>query len=233
MIQSKMPIGTVGLMLGLPAVLSEFMWSYGNMIAYSADYVAGPNQYINLDRAPHSFHSVARSHLAKCCMGDWILMLDTDHSFEPDLLARLLNASKVYQAPVVSGMYLMKNHPHLPTIWKIDDDLKKSQIVDWSPNEVLEIGAAGAGCLLIHRWVLDKITEELGEEPFSTSEFPGTVGEDFAFFYRLKRIGIKPVVVPWIECNHLLVHPLSVEADCDRSAVRSVETKIQSAVPVA
>ncbi len=232
MLSSKKPVGTVGVMSGLPCVLEQFTWSMIQMVAYTRDYLCSNDEYVHYARTEHSFHSAARNDLVKGMVGNFLLQLDTDHSFDPDLLCRLANASRAYQAPVICGLYLMKKPPYGPTLWQWDKDMNKSQLADWGEKDVLEIGAAGAGCLFVHRWVFDKIRDELNEEPFSTSEYPGTFGEDFAFFARLRRIDVKPVVVPWIECHHLLVKPLRVDEDYDRSKVDSREVTVQRAVPV-
>lgn len=223
MLSSKTPIGSVGIMSGLPAVLEEFAWSLCNLASYTGSNVCGPDQYVHYIRTRHSFHSAARNDLAKQTMGEWSLQLDTDHAPEPDLIHRLINFSRLYQCPVVTGMYLMKTPPHGPVLWKIDANGEKRQLADWKDGEAIAVDAGGGGCLFVQSWVYRKIWDELKEEPFSTAEYPGTFGEDFAFYDRCKRIGVKPVVAPWIECPHLVVKALTVDADYDRAAVRSLE----------
>lgn len=232
MLTSKYPIGTIGVMAGLPSNLWEFTWSLAECVSYTGQYLCGPEQYVHLVNTPHSFHSDARNALVKQTLGNWLLQLDTDHAFDPDLVCRLHNASIVYQAPVIAGMYLMKKPPYGPVLWHVDDNGDKHQLADWDEKEMLEIGAAGAGCLFVQRWVYDRIREELGEEPFSTSEFPGLVGEDFAFFRRLKKLGIRACVAPWIECYHLEVRRLKANEHYERASVRSKAVAVQRALPV-
>ena len=222
---SQYPIGTVAIMSGLPAVLWEFTWSLARMVAFNSQYVCGPRQFIHYEPTRHSLHGVARNGLAKTMQGEWLLMLDTDHKFDPDLLARMLNAMNTYRADVVTALYLKKDETHRPTLWKWQGD-KYAQLAGWDDKQVLEIGAAGAGCLLVRRSVFERIEEEMHEEPFSTSEFPGVVGEDFAFFNRLRMLGIKPIVVPWIECHHLMVKPLVAAEDYDPDHLEPGEREV-------
>jgi cellulose synthase/poly-beta-1,6-N-acetylglucosamine synthase-like glycosyltransferase len=234
MLRSKRCLGTCSYMGGLPSNLEAFTWSWGQMIAYNSDYVCGPNQSVHYDRTNHSFHLVARNDLVKSMRGDWLLMLDTDHQFEPDILARLLNRMNQLQADVIVGAYQHRSPPFGPTLWMFaDDNGTPKQLAAWPEvgvldeesgyvTEAIQVDVAGAGCLLVRRKVFQRIAEELGEEPFSVREYKGTVGEDFAFFRRLAKLGIVAVCDPRIECHHLYVKPLSIAEDYDRKGVGSV-----------
>jgi glycosyltransferase involved in cell wall biosynthesis len=175
---------------------------------------------IHYTRTQHSFHSVARNDLVKEMRGDWILMLDTDHQFEPDILARLLNRMNQLQVDVITGMYLHRAPPFGPTLWMYSDGVgTPKQLASWPQvggadgTEAIQVDVAGAGCLLVKKQVFMRIRDELGEEPFSTREFDGTVGEDFAFFRRLHKLGIVAVCDPRIECHHIYMKPLSAKED--------------------
>lgn len=227
-LRSRKCVGTVAPLLGLPSLLSEFLWSYSQLIDFNAQWVCGPDQYINYDRPNHSFHSFARNDIAKAARGEWTLQLDTDHSFSPDLLLRLLNVMRKYDADVVSGLYFQKSPPHLPNLWRWKEDGETAQqIAGWDKGEVLEIGVAGGGCLLVKNRVFDRIYNELGEEPFSTQEFPGKVGEDFAFFRRLKKLGIKAICDTKVECYHLQIRPIRQEFEYDESKVTTRQVPVR------
>lgn len=218
MLHNKRVIGTIGIMAGLPCNLEEFSWSYGNLIDYSNHYVCGPQERIELVKSAHSFHILARNQMADAMEGEWLLQLDMDHSFEPDLLARLLNLMNKYDRPdyrvgVVGGLYLHKQPPYNPTIWQFTGQEDQTvPILNWPEGEVLEVGVIGTGALLVKRWVFDRIEKELGEKPFSVSEYKGLVGEDFAFARRCRKLGIPMLVDPRIEGHHAKVTRLTVEA---------------------
>lgn len=214
MLIGKKTIGTIGIMSGLPAVLEEFNWSLNRMLAYSHDYICGKDQRIEVVRSSHSFHSLARNNLVEQAQGDWLLQLDTDHSFEPDLLARLLHRlykedSEEYRIGNIAGLYLHKHPPYNPTLWGWTGvGEQAAYISDWPDDEILEVGVAGTGCLLTRSWVFGQIKERLNEDPFTTD---GHVGEDFAFFRRCRKLNINTICDPTIECPHLKIVPLTLE----------------------
>jgi glycosyltransferase involved in cell wall biosynthesis len=218
MLVNKKCVGTVSPLLGLPTVQSEFAWAFAMLVDFSNQYVCGPDQFIHWNRAAHAFHDVARNQLAAAAVGEWHLQLDADHAPGPDLLFRLLNAMRRFDADVVTGLYLHRSEPCNPTLWKLHEDGGNSAVVAFPKGEVLEVDCAGAGCLLVKTDVYRRIREELGEEPFSRAEFQrggGVTGEDFAFFRRLKKLGIKAVCPTYVECPHLQTRPLWMWKDYD------------------
>lgn len=233
MLSSKTCVGVIGVMSGLPAVLTEFTKSLVEMTAFNHHYLCGPDQFVETIWPPHSFHSVARNQMAKMATAEWICMLDTDHSFSCDLLFRLLNSMRLHNAEVASALYCMKEPPHHPAAWDYRaSDGTISQYVEWPEDEKVKVDVVGAGCLLIKTNVFRRIWDELGEEPFSTQEFPGVVGEDFAFCRRCERLGIPILLDTAIQCNHLQIKPVVYGVDNDVSAVPT-KTKVTQKVLVA
>src|SRR6516164_10248995 len=84
-------LGTIGEMDGVPMVFTKYHRAIKRMIQFNNHYLCRPGEYIHLADTDNSYHSTARNNLAKDMLGDWLLMLDTDHDFEPDLLLRLLD----------------------------------------------------------------------------------------------------------------------------------------------
>lgn len=199
------------------AVPEEFCFSFAQMVQYSNEALCNPGEYVHLDRSIASFHSSARNNLVQRCLGEWILMLDTDHYNDPDLLARMVGLMKAENIEVLSGLYRYRVPPYLPTVYKWVPSLNSYTVLaemDWSAP-LVEIDCAGAGCLLVKRSVFARITHELKEEPFSIE---GRFSEDFSFFNRLRRLGIKSYVSPQIESSHLKVHRVT-GADTDLSGL--------------
>jgi hypothetical protein len=202
-------IGTVARMGGVPAILSEFVDSFADLIQWNTQYLCNPGERIFYPRpAGLSIHDVARNRMAEGMRGDWLLMLDSDHSFEPDLTARLINVADGCGADVVTGFYQYRSYPHSPVLY-LDRDDTPTPVVDWDEDvTALDIAAAGAGCLWVNKSVFQRIHNELKEEPFSRI---GGMGEDHSFFHRIKKLGIKAVAAMQVECHHLQVRPLSAE----------------------
>lgn len=205
-------IGTIARMGGVPSLLTPFVDSFIDMAQWNAEYLCGPGEWVHYPRAPQvSIHDVARNAIAESFAGEWLLMLDTDHQFEPDIAARLIRVSEETGCDVVTGLYQYKAAPHLPVLYYHRDG-GMVPIGDWDRSvSALEIDSAGAGCLFIRRGVFDRIQAELEEQPFARIKH---YGEDHSFFLRLKTLGIKSVCATRVECHHLQVRPLGL-ADCD------------------
>lgn len=213
------PMGTIAYMGGVYALPEAFCWSLAQMVQYNAEYLSGPGRCVHYDRATVSYHSFARNSLADQMRGDWLLMLDTDHSFEPDLAARMLMRMEKHQIDVLAGIYLYKSPPFMPVLYRWNGEAYEV-IGQWDGEpRIFEIGSAGAGCLMVRKKVFDRIRNELGEGPFDI-EHP--YSEDHSFFNRLRRLGIKAYCDPDIECHHLSNRVLTL-ADFDRSQIRLSE----------
>ena len=203
----KRPIGTVTYLGGVWATPEAFTWSWSQMIAFNFDYVCKPNETIHYIRAPVSDHGPARNWIVSHAKGDWVLMLDTDHSFEPDLCARMLHRINTFSIDVLTGLYRQKEPPYGPMIYRLpdkSDDGRKDgfQVISaWdSKAQLIPVDSAGAGCLMVRRSVFHRIRDELHEKPFDRLE---DLSEDHSFFVRLKRLGIEAWCDTRIECWHL------------------------------
>ena len=79
MLVNRKVVGTISPQFGLPSVLTTFAKAYGELIAYSYQYVCGPDQTIHFEYPKHSYHPIARNDVAKASLGEWLLTLDADH----------------------------------------------------------------------------------------------------------------------------------------------------------
>ena len=215
MIFSSKPLGTIAYLGGIIAVPEPFLWSMVQCIQWCNEYLCEPGWHIHLDRAKVSYHAYARNSLIERMQGDWLLMLDTDHQFEPDLPGRLLKRMQSYDVDVISAMYQMKDPPHVPVMYQRQENGFFAPIGYWEV-QMQEIGSAGAGCLLVKRRVFDRIRSELGENSF---DIIPPFSEDHSFFQRLHKLGIKAYGAMNVECNHLQLRPITL-SDFDREAVK-------------
>lgn len=159
--------------------------------------------------SPVSYHELGRKHIVDNFLGDWVLMLDTDHSFSPDILERMLLLQKKTNIPVLSAIYQFKAPPHSPVASVWTPDGKLVPVLDWDrEKEVMEVGVVGAGCLLVQRWVFLEIISKLREDPFGIR--PG-LSEDYSFCKRCKELEIPIYLALQIECHHVVRSVLSVQ----------------------
>lgn len=196
-------IGTVAYMGGIPSIPTPFLDSWTNFLVYNGQNL-GDIFYYNPDKT--SFHAQARNQMVDKMRGDWILMLDTDNRFPPDILHRMLKRMEQHELDVLVGMYQFKSRPHSPVMFNWDDKTGvPARILDYQAQQFdqfhyFPVEVAGAGCLLVKLAVFERILSELKENPF---DIIPPLGEDFSFFKRLQRLGIQAVCDPAIHVEHL------------------------------
>ena len=223
MLLGRKPIATIAYMGGIMSLPEPFVWSWSQMIEYNNDYLVEPNQSIFYYRSTVSYHVYARNNIVDTMKGDWVLMLDTDISFEPDLAVRMISCMDKYNIDVLTGVYNFKSPPHAPLLFLFHPSGRIVPLGDWTDNaEIYEIGSAGAGCLMIRRKVFDRIREKLNEGPFDVTH---PMSEDHSFFERLKRLKIKAYMNPNIEVHHLAYQPLSLK-DYNKDKVKLTKKEI-------
>lgn len=218
MLIGRKPIGTIAYMGGVPTLPEPFVWSWGQMIQYNNDYLINGNESVFYDRATVSYHSFARNTLVQRMKGDWMLMLDTDHKFDPDVTARMLAKMNKYNIDVLVGLYLYKFEPHSPVLYRWNEENENLELIgDWDKDvELFEVGSSGGGCLLVKKSVFDRIKKELKEEPF---DIIPPFSEDHSFFQRLRKLGIKAYCDPSIEFPHLTFKALTLK-DYDKESIK-------------
>lgn len=76
-----------------------------------------------------------------------VLYLDDDHIFPPHLLTQLLSHDK----DIISGLYVSREAPFYPQIYKGEDDKRwvHNKLLDPFMSGVIEVDCVGAGCLLV------------------------------------------------------------------------------------
>jgi len=211
MVIGRKTIGTVGYMGGIMAPPEPFTKAWGDMIQYNYEYLLQPTERISYTRATVSYHAFARDSLIDEMRGDWILMLDTDVIFEPDVVALMLQKMSNYNIDVLVGIYPYKGALHAPVLYGYNPKNDKRFIVgDWDKRfDVIECDGAGAGCLMIKRSVVQKIKAS-GESLFAIIP-PNS--EDNSFFMRCRKLGIKTYFSPNIKLKHLMYRQLSIDED--------------------
>ncbi len=111
---------------------------------------------------------VRENHIADFLASDhdFILMLDGDMQFPPDILERL----RSHGLPFVSGHYTRREAAGVNHVWYEDDPLYQWPMMpfrgDPLPGHLYRLGATGFGILLIHRSVFEAVRRLIKREPF-------------------------------------------------------------------
>lgn len=231
MLRQRTCIGTVAYMGGIPAIPEPFVWSLTQLIQFNAESLCQPGEYVSYIRARISLHSAARTEIAAqltTTKGQWVLMLDCDMTFDPDVLARLLRLMYHYNVEIVGAIYPYKSAPCFPvaSIWN-EMSQQHEGIADWPQDaEIFEVSSQGAGCLLIRKRVLERIVLELHEDPFGIIP---PHGEDHSFFMRCRKLGIKAFLAPQVQAGHISQTPLYIDPDAASYRIgRGARTQVEA-----
>jgi hypothetical protein len=147
---------------------------------------------------------------------DYLWFLDSDVVAPVQAGPRLLSAQK----DIVSGLYVQKHFPHVPEAYRWEDQAYlpvapeiasalRSAEVGMQPGMVghnpllMRVDGVGAGCLLIHRRVL----ERLGKGCFGPTE--SGMGEDLWFCKQAQEAGFDIWLDFGVICGHLALRPVT------------------------
>lgn len=159
---------------------------------------------------------------------DWLLMLDSDEYLPVDAFEKLVETADKENYPFVCGLYFgldQQNPVHIkptPLIF-IMTEKGVQPYFEYPRNKVVDIYAAGTGCMLIHRSVLEIMRDAYGESYgkdwcwFQDGPLEGNkwLSEDLVFCQRVQDLGIRMVahtgaILPhhklaWIMESHYMV----------------------------
>lgn len=161
---------------------------------------------------------------------DWMLMLDSDMTFTPDLLERLLEFADPVEAPIVGGLcFGFDDKGEIqPTLFGLVGDEAAPQVIryhEWPPDAMFQVAATGTACLLIHKSVFERIRDaEIpsrgGKRGFNdafpwfqeTAHDDSPVSEDITFCWRAGLLGIPIFVNTAVQLGHIKERELTMDA---------------------
>lgn len=136
-----------------------------------------------------------------------IFFVDSDIELEPDTLDKLVEVLDPAERPVVSGLYFLNMDEGLrPSIFYREphtnektgqETIHMVAAKTFDQDTVVSCDGIGAGCVLIHRSLLEAMYAIYGGPApwFADEVWDGEMyGEDFAFSMRVDAMGFKPYV---------------------------------------
>ena len=115
---------------------------------------------------------------------EWLLYLDDDQILLPGTIERLIAHGK----DVVGGVYVSRDFPFLPMLYDRENEAGKVGFRECLPGDrgLVSVKAIGAGCLLVHRRVLEAL-----REPYWTvgQILPDALSDDIEFCRRVRQAG--------------------------------------------
>lgn len=139
----------------------------------------------------------------------WLLMIDTDMTFDTDIVSRFLAVADAKSRPMVGGLAFTANRDGQdihPTLFDRQDDGRYLHREIVPPNTMTKVDATGCACVFIHRRVFDAL-DDGGPMPFFL-EFTvdkNHYGEDIGFCQRVTDAGFPIYVHTGIEFGHMKV----------------------------
>jgi hypothetical protein len=167
---------------------------------------------------------------------DWLLMLDSDMTFDPDLVEQLVAHAHPERVPILGGLCFAggRSHRMFPTIYReveSEDGVTVAPVMDYPRDRLLKVGATGGACLLIHRQVLVAMAHPYPKGfgtladgrknpyPWFVEGLTGArgepLGEDVSFCRKARMLGIPTHVHTGIKLGHVKAFELD-EAEFDR-----------------
>lgn len=153
---------------------------------------------------PGSLIYVARDMLADQAIAmdaDYVLWLDSDVVFTPDLLHNLL----AHDVDFVTGMYFERRPPFGPVLYKkirygeTPAEYEAEKYLDYPQKELFEIDACGFGAVLVRTQVIKDVRERYYHAFAPQQGF----GEDISFCIRAKNVGYKLWCDSSIQLGHV------------------------------
>ena len=162
---------------------------------------------------------MARNAIVRCLEKDRLFFMDSDQTFHPDTLNRLLS----WDLPIVSGIYFKSPGEPIPHVYKYvwqgeqhlyiskakeiaayleryKEELKvapPATILPARREDLIECDGVGGGCLLVHR----RVFEAIGD-PWFVCAKDFHIGEDFDFCRKAQTAGFKIYADPGVLCGH-------------------------------
>jgi hypothetical protein len=132
----------------------------------------------------------------------WLLMMDTDQILSVEAFDKLINTAnderKVISALIFAAFWDDSNNLRAVPVIYHETENGPQPWDNYPDDKIVEIAAAGTGCLLIHRSVLETMREQATENQgkdwawFTDGAIAGRwFSEDLLFSRRLQSLGIR------------------------------------------
>jgi len=174
--------------IGLPHLNNQYDARFGDaliaLMAYSLNE--------GLDLFPISTFrdniTFARNKIASKALeqnADYLLFLDDDMVFKPDLLVNLLKHDK----DIVGGLTFLRTEPHEPSFYMRNSDGETfNPIYMWKPKDLVKCDAIGMAATLIKKSVFEKMYES-SKKKFNVWGFFEGYAEDLNFCSKATMLG--------------------------------------------
>lgn len=148
----------------------------------------------------------ARNNLARQAIkseADWVLWLDSDMVFEPDLLKKMLKVCEENDIDFLTGLCFRRKPPYTPCLFdrldKMEHGASYTTIMS-VPEGRFKVGGCGFAGVLMSTDVLLSVAARFGGRMFDPLE---GFGEDVSFCWRARQCGYEIWCDSDIELGHI------------------------------
>jgi hypothetical protein len=147
---------------------------------------------------------------------EWLLWLDTDMGFAPNVIDSLLAVADPQTRPVIGALCFVQRQRevdgmggyHCAPACTIFDLVEKGILgrAEYPINSLVQCAATGSACILIHRSVFERIRTKFGDvwyDRLPNVHGEGLMGEDISFCIRTGAIGSPVFVHTGVKTSHL------------------------------
>ena len=147
----------------------------------------------------------ARTALCRMALeaeADYVLWLDSDVVFQPDLMERLME--DIQGKDMVTAVYHARKPPFKPIIWKtirtgiLPANTQVEQYEEYPEDGLFEIEGCGFGAVLMKTGVIRDVADTFHQ---TFGPIPG-LGEDLSFCVRARNCGYKIWCDPKLQIGH-------------------------------
>lgn len=174
---------------------------------------------------------------------EWLLCVDDDIQLQPDTVYKLLDTAKHWEGKVVCGLYanVGMSGDIIPMSYFINSE---NRVQNHSAGyiaekmaageKVIRVHGSGAGCLLVHRSVLEECAVKYGwPMPCFVNSIiedsighPVVQGEDHGFFRRLYDLDIPVLLRLDVDLTHFKVIAIT-----DQHIIQMAATETEESLP--
>lgn len=142
---------------------------------------------------------------------EWLWCVDTDIVFRTNAVDRLWEIADPITRPIVSALYFIPSayDDKVPAIYRAVNEsgrLVFRPLKKWPENSLLKVDAVGAGCMLVHRSVFEKIQKDHDGDPCWFRECvinQRPMGEDLSFCVRAAGAGFPVHADTSVQVGHM------------------------------
>lgn len=196
-------------------VAGEFCVSMANLMGYDSRRHRHVSNLLPMSSGPNL--NTARNKQARVFLEDtfaeWLLIVDSDMVFEPDVVDRILLEADPVRAPIVGGLCFgetttPEGSEFFATLYGYNEDLTTYKWDTFPENTMFPVNGTGTGFLLIHYTVFQAVGEKFAQRAplvwFEEMVMDGRLwSEDSMFCLRAQQCGFPIHVHTGVEIGHV------------------------------